>query len=173
MTTKLTLITGPSGSGKSIWCFKLAEQARGEGMTVGGLLSLSVMVEGRKVRIDLLDLISGESRQLAFPQTMTSRKSVTPCWQFNPETLAWANKVIRDLPPCDMVIIDEMGPLEFILGEGLEEGLRLIDTQQVPQVYVVVRPELLSQALDRWPWAGVVNLTEGSVTAGAEGEKYR
>ena len=69
---------------------------------------------------------------------------------------------MRDLPPCDIVVIDELGPLEFIRGEGFEEGMRIVDDKRFHEMYVVVRPELVSQALKRWPWAEVLDVRRGN-----------
>lgn len=160
MDTQLTLITGPIGSGKSAWCAQFIEEARAERLEVGGVLSRPVFTEGRKVGIDLLDLITGEERRLANLRTAGSKGLVTKRWQFDPQTMTWANQVLRDLPPCDIVIIDELGPLEFARKEGLQEGMCIVDDKRFPELYVVVRPELLSQALQRWPWADVLDVRQ-------------
>ena len=162
MDTKLTLITGPSGSGKSAWCAQFIEEARADGLNVGGVLSRPVLIQERKVGIDLLDLITGEGRRLATPRTAESEGLMTGHWQFEPQTLTWANLILRDLPPCDIVIIDELGPLEFTRDEGLEEGMHIVDDKRFPEMYVVVRPELLSRALQRWPWAQVLDVSRGN-----------
>ncbi len=161
MATKLTLITGPSGSGKSAWCARYIDQARADGLEVGGVLSRPVFFQERKVGIDLLDLQTGDARRLADLRTPESKGLITKRWQLDPRTLTWANMVLRDLPPCDIVIIDELGPLEFSREEGLLEGMRIVDDQRFPEMYVVVRPELLSRALKRWPWADVLDVSRG------------
>jgi nucleoside-triphosphatase THEP1 len=162
MDTKLTLITGPSGSGKSAWCAQFIEEARAKGLEIGGVLSQPVFTQGRHVGINLLDLLTGEWRRLANLRHAESTGLMTKRWQFEPQTLTWANIVLRDLPPCDIVVIDELGPLEFIRGEGFEEGMRIVDDKRFPEMYVVVRPELLPQALKRWPWAKVLDVSGGN-----------
>jgi len=160
MATKLTIITGPRASGKSAWCSQFIENARADGLKVGGVLSQPVLIEGRKVGIDLLDLRTGEERRLANPRTTSSEGLKTERWLFDTQTLSWANQVLRDLPPCDIVIIDELGPLEFTRDEGLEEGMRIVDDKRFPEMVVVVRPELLSPAMKRWPWAEVLDISK-------------
>ena len=160
MTAKLTLITGPSGSGKSAWCTQFIEKAHANGLEVGGVLSRPVFTQGRKVGIDLVDLQTGEDRRLANLRTAESKGLITKRWHYEPQTLTWANLVLHDLQPCDIVIIDELGPLEFSRDEGLQEGMRIVDDQRFPEMYVVIRPELLSQALQRWPWAEVLDVSK-------------
>ncbi|HEY47107.1 MAG TPA: DUF2478 domain-containing protein [Anaerolineae bacterium] len=164
MATKLTLITGPSGSGKSAWCAQHIEEARADRLDVGGVLSRPVFTQGQKVGIDLLDLQTGESRRLANLRSPESKGLLTKRWHFDPQTLAWANLVLRDLPPCDIVIIDELGPLEFSRDEGLQEGMRIVDDKRFPEMCVVVRPELLLRALQRWPWAEVLDVSKDNNT---------
>jgi nucleoside-triphosphatase len=164
MTSMLTLVSGPSGSGKSAWCSQLAEKSRADGLSVGGLLSIPVFIGERKVGIDFQDLVSGQRRRLANPRTETSEGPMTSGWCFNQQTLRWGNRILRTLPDCDIIIIDELGPLEFILGDGLQEGIRIIDSRKLPEMYVVVRSELIPQATKRWPWAQVINVGEGKPT---------
>jgi nucleoside-triphosphatase THEP1 len=164
MATKLTLITGPSGSGKSAWCARYIDQARTDGLEVGGVLSRPVFAGERKVGIDLLDLQTGEGRRLANLRTPESKGLMTKRWQFDSHTLTWANMVLCNLSACDIVIIDELGPLEFSRDEGLLEGMRIVDDQRFPEMYIVIRPELLSRALKRWPWAEVLDVSKVSNT---------
>ncbi len=111
-----------------------------------------------------MDIRTGEERRLANIRTSESEGLMTKCWQFDTLTLTWSNQVLHDLPQCDIVIIDELGPLEFTRDEGLKQGMRLVDEKRFPEMYVVVKPELLSQALKRWPWADVLDVSRGNHT---------
>ncbi len=157
-TPQLILVTGFSGSGKSTWCAELDGQARQQGLTVRGLLSPAVFVDGRKVGIDMVDLSSGERRRLANLRGEASTGLITTQWKFDPEVVEWGNHILGDLPPSDLLVIDELGPLEFIRDEGLLEGLRLIDDRKFKVACVVVRPSLLADAQQRWPFARVVSV---------------
>ena len=65
----------------------------------------------------------------------------------------------KEIEVGDVIIIDELGPLEFEKGLGLIEGLRLIDEKRFQAVFVVVRPNLLETARTRWPEAKIVDVT--------------
>lgn len=162
MDAKLSIITGPSGSGKSDWCAQLVEEAKAGGKRVGGLLSQPVLEDGVKIGIDLVDIATGEAHRLANPRQEVVDELTTECWQLKRKTLDWANKILRELAPCDLVVIDELGPLEFLREDGLNEGVRLIDDLRFPRIVVVVRPGLLPQALDRWPAAQVIDIHSNS-----------
>ena len=58
----------------------------------------------------------------------------------------WGNRVLASSLPCDLLLIDELGPLEFNLGLGWVSALDLIQSGQYRQALVVIRPELLAKA---------------------------
>jgi iron complex transport system ATP-binding protein len=150
------LITGLSGGGKSTWCARLAGHARKQGFSVRGVLSPAVFEDGRKVAIDMIDLATGERRRLANLRNKTPARLMTTQWQFDPDAIAWGNDVLSAAATGDLVIVDELGPLEFVRHEGLMEGLRLIDEGRYRVACVAVRPSLLQEAQQRWPSAQIV-----------------
>ena len=101
---------------------------------VAGLLSPAVMQDGQKTGIFLEDLNSGEQRLLAIdPLTPHANfvRASSPFgrgesvhtfpvgkWLFDPQVLRWGNAVLASCPPCDLLIVDELGPLEFNVGKG-------------------------------------------------------
>ena len=153
---RLVIVTGPRGGGKTTWCHALVDEARARGYAVAGVLSPHVIADGARVAIDLTT-VGGERRRLAVPRHRAPNHS--SCWLFNEATLAWGNDVLRHSPPADVLVIDELGPLEFEQHAGLTAGLALVDAHHHRLTCVVVRPRLLSLALLRWPsaevrWAG-------------------
>ena len=79
-------------------------------------------------------------------------------WLFDPRTLDWANQVVVDAPPCDVLIVDELGPLEFRHGEGLRAAFGVILQGQYRLAVVVVRPELVEAARSHWRWGKVLTI---------------
>ncbi len=154
---QLILVTGLSGVGKTTWCTRLIELARNTGRTVSGLLSPSVFNNGRKVGIEVVDLGTGDHRRLADLRVDDSASVRTPRWAFDPQSLEWANQVLADAPESDLLVIDELGPLEFFQNKGLTAGLERLDSGKYRVAAVVTRSSLLPNALQRWPNAIVVN----------------
>lgn len=166
----LVLLTGPSLSGKTSCCLALARWARRTGLEVGGLVCPAVVENGRRQAIDMLDLSSGQSRRLAQARLARARPDedgglIVGRWRFEPSTLAWGNQVLAAVQRPDWLILDEVGPLEFERGAGLQEGLRLVDQRRARLNWVVVRPRLLDAALDRWPWAQIVDVRQVKMAA--------
>ncbi len=162
----LWLLTAPSGAGKTTWCRHLAAQARSLGWDAAGLLSPPRFEDGVKTGIRLQDLRTGESRFLgsrALPEASLSEKDVIPVgqWRLDARVLAWGNRVLRAALPCDLLLVDELGPLEFRRGAGLTAAFEALSTGAYRLGVVVVRPALVEAARSRWPWARVLPLEEG------------
>ena len=174
--TVFWLLTGKKGSGKTSWCRELVAVARRAGQSVCGLLSEPVFVAGRKVAIDLVDIASRERRRLAWlrarpcagllaavaeraVECAMQRDGLRPGaplpaagrWEFDPETIAWGNEILRRDEPADLLIIDELGPLEFRQGDGLQAAFTTLSAGHDRLGIVVVRPSLVPLARGRWP----------------------
>jgi nucleoside-triphosphatase THEP1 len=148
-TPHLILVSGMSGAGKTTWCRAQVLQAREQGLTVGGLLSPGVYQQGAKVGIELLDLARNEKRPLGElrPEIVDAP---TRKWAMNAQTLAWGNHVLQAMGYYDLVVIDELGPLEFLYQQGLMQAFNLIERRQYQTALVVVRPTLLEAAKRNW-----------------------
>ena len=155
---QILLITGDSGAGKTTWCAGLIDAARAAGLTIGGLLCPAVFNDGAKTGIDMQNLLTGETRRLAQRRTPQSTGVMTIHWQFDESTLAWGNAVLRDLPPVDALIIDELGPLELLRNEGLLEAVAALDRGAFRVACVIVRLGLVEAARARWPDALVLDV---------------
>jgi nucleoside-triphosphatase THEP1 len=165
---RLVILSGPSGAGKSSWCLQLAEQATSANFVVGGLISPAVFRDDTKIGIDLVDQPYGQCRRLAVRRGEERDGLKTEQWLLDPTVLAWGNRQLATLPPCDIVILDELGPQELEHGRGLQVGLTLIESRRIPLIVVVVRPNLLPQARKRWPWGEVLMLASDQASANAK-----
>lgn len=167
------LVTGARGTGKSEWCAAVAAAARARGVEVVGVSSPAVFAEDgggrRKVAIDLLDLGGGGRRRLAEVRRDDEPGTATQRWRFDESALAWGNEVLREaargdgravgVPP-RLLVVDELGPLEFVRGVGLMAGLAAVDEGRYAAAFVVVRPALVDEALRRWPDATVLDVED-------------
>jgi nucleoside-triphosphatase THEP1 len=84
---------------------------------------------------------SGQRRQLDGPR-------VGP-YSFDPDGLARALRVLREAisAQCDLLVIDEIGPLELEQGEGFAPILDLLPVEAPMHTLIVVRPALLDPLL--------------------------
>jgi nucleoside-triphosphatase THEP1 len=158
---KLTVLTGPRGAGKTTFCRDLIAQVYETSALVGGFICPAVFEGDKKVGIDMINVGTGERRRLG-ERSQNKSETTVGCWQLNEKVITWGNKILAKLEHDDIVIIDELGPLELEEGYGFREGLRLLDECRYRAALVVVRPTLVRLARLRWPTVQVLDLERGS-----------
>ena len=146
MDVNIWIVTGQRGSGKTTFCHEMLKTARLSGWDAAGLLSLAVFKDGMKDTIWAEDIRSGEKRLLAATHQQKETDLVFGDWYFNQKTLEWGNQVLQFSIPCDLLVIDELGPLEFNSSLGWVSAMGVIKTAQFCLALVVIRPELLEPA---------------------------
>jgi nucleoside-triphosphatase THEP1 len=154
----LTILTGGRGTGKTRTCQRWADQAMHMGWEIAGLIC-PAMFEGEvKTAIDVVNLASGERCRLASHANRQTGFEVTNHWEFSQETMTWCNDVLGENKPCDLLIVDELGPLEFHRREGWVKAFDALQGDFFRRAVVVIRPELLGEARSLWPEADVLDL---------------
>ncbi len=136
----LVLLVAPSGRGKTTVCETLVAAAQKQAWRVGGVLSPPCWQHGRKTRILLRDVATGETRPLAYPAS--APQADVGQWRFVPETVAWGNERLARLRHTDLLVIDEIGPLELCRGQGLQAALQTLQRATYRLAVVTVRPEM-------------------------------
>lgn len=149
---RLALVTGGRGSSKTRWCLAARDAACRAGFAVAGIISPPVYGETGKVAIDALDAASGERRRLAVRPLPNEAGTAGLGWRFDVAVLAWGNALLAQVGPCDLLFIDELGPLEFRSAGGFLNGFAAIEARRYRLALVVVRPELIDAAVARWTW---------------------
>jgi len=172
------LLTGRRGVGKTTICQALAELARRRGYRPDGVITPALYAcpadwelgigdwELTKVGFEALDVGSGERWPLARtdPSTALRQSSgqgsghrqelggprVGP-YSFDPAGLARALRVLRRAATTggDLLMVDEIGPLELEQGKGFAPILDLLPVEGPTHTLIVVRPALLDPLLLR------------------------
>lgn len=156
----LIILSGPRGAGKTTLIQKVLDRFQNGALDVAGILSLPVDEDGVKIAIVGLDLRSRETRRLAIQNRGLNGGLATRRWQFEPRAMQWANNILEASTPCDLLVVDELGVLEFERHQGWLAGLNALDGGAYTAAITVIRPELLSQAKARWPWATIIEVTQ-------------
>ena len=151
LSPQLVIVTGESECGKTTWCRQQIDLANDLGWLTAGLLSPAVFQGSSKTGIDLLDIRSGERRRLAHLRTQIDFQAATKKWIFQDEVLVWGNERLGAIETCDLLVIDELGPLEFLHNQGFTLAFDLLEKRRFRVALVVVRPSLLPQAKNKWP----------------------
>ena len=184
----LFFLTGDIQTGKTRWLTGVLERLNADGVPAAGVLAPGVWKEHHdaaadgaprvryeKLGIDNLLLPQGELVPFARRRDLAEQDgSYNAASQSGRMQLAWAiddaaiarvNAHFRDLaarmPAPGLLVVDELGRLELLRGEGLASALELLDggaTPAFPHALAIVRSDLLERALERFanaPWNGM------------------
>jgi nucleoside-triphosphatase THEP1 len=154
VAARVIVLTGERGVGKSTICRETITLARARGYACGGILTLS-HPDGA---LDALDVCSGDTRRL------TVGPDVNPAviqgrFRFDPEALAWGDAALARALACQLLVVDELGPLEVELGGGWLKAFDVLCRSNFALAITVVRPELVVQAQLRLPASATTVLT--------------
>lgn len=140
---RIVLLSAPSGAGKTTICQTVTKLATQRGYRLAGILSLPVLRDGEKVAIRLHDIATGAERILARKGGSGTAADIG-CWVFDSDTVAWGQNLLDHLPPSDVLVVDEIGPLELEMGRGLTQALETLRRGAYRLALVSVRPTLLA-----------------------------
>jgi nucleoside-triphosphatase THEP1 len=145
---RIVLLTGEREIGKTRLCERVVEEAKRRGFSCAGVLSRALFRGQEKVGISLVDVASGEERPLATADDAPD-KVRWGRYRFVPSSLAWGAELLSKAAPCDLLVVDELGPLELELGGGLVWALDVLVQGGFLLALVVVRPALLDEVKER------------------------
>ncbi|MDI7276427.1 MAG: nucleoside-triphosphatase [Anaerolineae bacterium] len=135
------LLVGEIGAGKTTVCLRVAGQARRRGWRVGGIVSRPpVDAEGRRTGLAAEDLWTGEGRLLA---RLEPDPGALRCgrYSFDPDAFTWGCRAVQQAlaQGADLIILDEVGPLELASGAGFAPVLGMLLGARCPRLLVVRR----------------------------------
>jgi nucleoside-triphosphatase THEP1 len=137
----IIILSGPVRGGKTTLIQKSLSRWASRGLGFGGFLSIAAPDGSGAVEYDLLDLKDGRRLPLL-------RRTGEPEWErigpfsFVPRTLEVARSLIRTAEPTEVLIVDEVGPLE-LAGGGFWPALREVVFKPGMRTLLVAREEIL------------------------------
>ena len=158
------MVTGPRGAGKSAFCRGVAQSARNAGWDVAGLLSPVQTQAGVKTGILAEDLRTGVVHPLASALRQSQDDLAFGDWYFNRRTLDWGNRVLDISLPCDLLIVDELGPLELTHQMGWRAALDILPRAGYRLALVVIRPELKAIARRMFDFSATIEIDQTHTT---------
>jgi len=140
MMAKIHILTGPVDSGKTTFLRGVLTGASAP-RPRSGYLSLRVLNENITEGYDLLDLRDESVRPFLRREGEESWPRVGPYFLV-PETLALAERIIRESPQDGLLVVDEIGPLEMS-GGGVWPVLETVMNGSGRDIVLVLREPLL------------------------------
>jgi nucleoside-triphosphatase THEP1 len=162
----ILVLTGPVHSGKTTFLRRLLPELRGLGVCVCGYLSPAVGADWDVLGYDLFDIRAGGALPFLRTAGEAGWQRVGPYFLL-PGGLKAAQASILSREPGELLIVDEVGPLE-LSGRGVWPALsRAIDRPSFAGLLVVRKPLLndLRDCLPRPPLEVFSIETEGVRTA--------
>jgi nucleoside-triphosphatase THEP1 len=151
----VVIITGDIRQGKTTFLKKVTEELRRENINLAGFLSMGTDRNGERIGFNLIDLKTSVSTELC---------TVNPSedwvrygsFYFNPEGLKKGTEILdtNNLEGADVVVIDEIGPLE-LNDKGWNKSIESIcNNMQLIQIWVV-RRTITKQVIRKWKTGNV------------------
>jgi nucleoside-triphosphatase THEP1 len=170
LTPEFLLITGARQVGKSTACHRAVELMQRADLQVSGLLTARTGPHD----LTVTEIHSGESYPLTAPFEEHTRHHTNDQghaagfhprhFNISPEAMARSSEALKSAFPTEVLIIDEIGPLELRHHEGWYEALALLHREEHKVAIVVVRLELLGDLVSALPglWFGILHVTRSN-----------
>jgi nucleoside-triphosphatase THEP1 len=140
----IIVVSGWRGVGKTTYCQQAVDEYRKAGLIVSGLLSPSRFDSNhRKNGFFALDLTSYESRLVASLIPNEFEGIQFGSWTFDPKVFDWGNQCLQQAIGADVLVIDELGFLEFDLKIGWTASFDILRRKNYRLAIVVIRPECI------------------------------
>ena len=139
----IVVVSGWRDVGKTSYCQRAVDAYRAAGRTVHGLLSPGRFEQQKKTGFFAQDLRSRETRLAASTIPAELDGIQLGPWTFDAQVFAWGNRCLQQADGADVLVIDELGPLEFNRQIGWMAGFDLLRRKNYRLALVVIRPECL------------------------------
>ncbi len=143
---RIVLLTGERQVGKTTLCLRLTDILRQAGLKVTGLITQHTGPHDLEVHE-----LSGNA---VYPLTLpydAEAGLLMGRFRMDPTALQQGCQAIRASFPTQIFILDEIGPLELLRGQGWASALNLLRHEKLVLAFVVVRSELLIKAICHLP----------------------
>ncbi|MBE3135267.1 MAG: hypothetical protein IMZ55_17515 [Acidobacteria bacterium] len=142
------IVAGVSGSGKTTVCRQTVALAAARGHSVGGIVTVPRSGTLGELGLDVEDVRRGDRRRLA-ETTPTADGPVIGQWHFHRSGLEWGDGILASALPCDLLVVDELGPLELVRDDGWAQAMPAVRDGRYGVALAVVRPALVQTLLSR------------------------
>jgi nucleoside-triphosphatase THEP1 len=156
---RLVFLTGWRKTGKTSLLLNLIRQADCLSLDLAGVVSPGRFIDHIETGKFVWDLRSREKFLLASAVPGELLGMQLGLWTFDEDVLAWGNACFAAIEYCDVLLVDEIGPLELERKMGWMAALDALERVTARTAIVVIRPECLETMTARFPEAIHLELT--------------
>lgn len=139
------ILTDEVSSGKTTFLMKVIQEFKKKKVRVSGFLSERVLKNGKCAGYDLFDLKEEKRTPFIRREGKKGWQRVGPYF-FIPQGLLKAHKIILQSKKTELLVVDEVGPLE-LEGRGLWPALEQVIFEPFKKSLLVVRKNILKDFL--------------------------
>lgn len=146
----IIIIKGDTGEGKTTFTGKIIEHLRKNNKRVSGFLAIGVHEEGKRIGFDLQDISTSDQFRLC-RTTMQEGWMKTGIYFFDPDGISRGEAILAKaaLGNNDLIVIDEIGPMEMNDQVWAKSVKLLCQSSDVLQLWVV-RRNLVDIVIRKW-----------------------
>jgi nucleoside-triphosphatase len=148
---RVLLLTGTPGVGKTTVLMKVVNALKERGIRVGGMISREVRKGGTRVGFEILDLTSSRRGWLAHVNQKNGPQ--VGKYRVNIEDLntVGAQAVTEAVEKCEVIAIDEVGPMELFSEKFKEAAWKALDSRKlvIAVVHWKAQNKLINEAKKR------------------------
>lgn len=148
MTGKIYILTGRKGIGKTTLLAKLVQDFTNKNVTIGGILSPAVYQDLSRIGYDVVNIKTNEKKILCRNDIKTEGVKLGD-FTFSEEGVLFGNEAVPKAADCNLIVIDEVGPLE-LNGKGWAPSLDMIINNSAFPLLLVVRENILEKTQKHW-----------------------
>ncbi len=137
----ILVISGWRGVGKTTFCQNAIQKFKHMGLKVSGILSPARIQNGQKTGIFAHDIEHEETRLSASTISGEIDGYRLGPYCFDENVLLWEDEIIRRVTSTDLLVIDELGYLEFDEQGGIYSSFELLRKKDYRLALVIIRPE--------------------------------
>lgn len=145
----IVIITGEVHEGKTTFAGQVINNLVKQGIKAGGFLAIAVNNDGKREGFNLLDIRTGAITALC-SQDGSAGKLRYGSYYFNEDAFNRGINILHEAASvCNLVVIDEIGPLE-LGGGGWSSAMDFLFSKNFSPQLWVVRKSLINKVLRRW-----------------------
>jgi nucleoside-triphosphatase len=148
---RVLLLTGNPGVGKTTILIKTVEALKAEGISVGGMISREAREDNVRVGFEIIDLTNNRHGWLAHITQRTGPQ--VGKYHVNLEDLEniGATAIVEAVEKCDVIAIDEIGPMEFFSQKFKQAVKQALESRKVvlAVVHAKARDQLINEVKRR------------------------